>query len=195
MLVETFLSEDALLSPDEQALAVSLADRLNLPAQCDLYKKSGGRTVPFTEITAEQSTVWKICFPRATDISEWKQPLPLRVLEVYERALELKDANGNPFFCEYTIWAPEMESDKDPILLGIHIPDPARSWTKNTYPLCRWGECLDEWPALVKQAREILRGRLSSVIEKYKLQLKQLDNCPIRNINDSSPYFPDVVRI
>ena len=50
MLVETFLSEDALLSPDEQALAVSLADRLNLPAQCALYKKSGGRTVPFLSL-------------------------------------------------------------------------------------------------------------------------------------------------
>lgn len=141
--------------------ALKLIEELGLAGQKKLnIDGQPGQRFPYRKMTAEERTVYKEICPTVCRIDAYDAaPIPLRVLQVA--------AHANPLFDELEIWATKSADVKDPVLVGIRTLADAYK-TKETYILARWGEALDEWPAMVKATVAKFRQRMSTQASTYR---------------------------
>lgn len=175
MLVETYeQTEVSSMTPDECEGGLALVKKLGLSKQ-DVFYAADRRAVPWLEITPEQKMVYGLLCPVAQPLPEYDAgPVPVRVLEVAERALE------SGFFtaaCPLKVWRPESLSDirLDPFLVGYR-QDKTLDWRQFEYPLARWGDALDTWDVMLKKAKEIARVKLLAVRAEIDRDIEALSN-------------------
>jgi hypothetical protein len=170
MKVETYeVSEVTCENEHEETEAREIAEQLGLEGQKRVRNRDG--VMPYREITAEEAVVFKAICDKEVRLHEFdRSPIPLRVLQVA--------AHGKDFFDEMVVWCPSSLADKDPILLGKK-KHPTNSWVFNYFLLARWGDELDEWPALCRKAadklREVARGKLLKARDEAAAALARLD--------------------
>lgn len=151
MQVETFECEEtAAETPETSAEAIALIAKLGLKGQQGLIKPADqdgpASRSPYREATAEEYRVYKALCPTAYRVEQYaRSPIPVRALQVIAHAASL-----NLFEC-IQVWDRESVQLKDPVAVGII----GNEWDTAKYKvflLVRWGETLDEFPALRKKA-------------------------------------------
>lgn len=151
MQVETYECEETAaetIEASEEALA--LVEELGLDGQKTLLcpPKAGdtARRCPYPEATVEQIRVFSLVCPIRFALTLYSRcPMPLRVLQVASHATALG------IFDRLEIWDHPSQDTKDPILVA-HTRPQYQSDNKIHF-LARWGDTLDEWPALVRIAK------------------------------------------
>lgn len=154
-LVEVFVDEEIAAESDTEAdLRHGVAERLGLVGQ--LAVSSGFK---YRTPSEEQLLVYSTLFPKKVRVEQYAdEPIPLRVLDVLERA---KASGLFEYFC---VWCPETRA-ADPVLVG-HTTDPRGTWFGSDILLARWGSSLDEWPAMLKAARD-------KIVEKVRREAEE----------------------
>ena len=147
MLVETYECEEtATEAPEMSDAALALIDKLGLDGQRSLNvsaEPKEGRC-PYRRMTAEEAFVYRQICPATTNLREYAEsPIPLRVLQVA--------AHADDYFQKLEVWHVEGITVKDPVLVGV-TKDPKATWREARFILARWGEVLDEWPALDRKS-------------------------------------------
>lgn len=172
MLVETFECEEtATESPEMCAEAQELIDSLGLTGQKAMTAPATERRIPYRLMTADEKFVYSQLCPLSTALSGYKQsPIPLRVLQVAAHAKQ------SGFFEKLVVWDRASVASKDPVLVGYEVD----RYDAEPYILARWGEHLEEWPALVKQAiatwRQNVKDYANDCIRKSKAYLETIDS-------------------
>ena len=178
VFVETYEVEETAASeqvqPEVTEAVSDLVNSLGLEGQKKLYagpqdepaEEGGvatvkGRRVPYRMIRKDEVFVYNLLCPAHTDVEEFsREPIPLRVLEVLAYAKELD------FFTGFEIWS-VAGPVKDPILVGWKTPDGSKSaWSREYFPLARWGAELDEWGILCKKALALWREKAETALAK-----------------------------
>jgi hypothetical protein len=178
MQVETYeVDEVAMATPEDHECALALVNKLGLAKQKAMYEPGTQKAAPFREFTKEEHFVYRLLFPETTDLVQYaREPIPLRVLEVAEKATECG------MFKKLVVWH-EKDVRLDPILVGIAEVDVGAAphvWKQERpYILARWGAALEEWPALTKKAREKAVAQLSSVHEQVGALIARAKVCPL----------------
>jgi hypothetical protein len=169
MLVQTYECEQtAEETPEMCEEAARIIESLELEGQRKLLVPSDGEEkgrIPYREMTAEEQWVYSTVCPHACKVQDYSQsPIPVRVLQVAAHA----DSLG--VFDKILVWAAEPQQDPDPVLLG-QIGDgyTGTRW----YLFARWGEELDEWPAMLKKAAERFRKKLKATLAEIKVKVEQ----------------------
>jgi hypothetical protein len=166
MQVQTYECEETAEETVEMAdAAIALIEKMDLHGQKQLIAppQDGEETrrIPYREMTAEERWVFEAVCPTQTRLREYgRGPIPLRVLQVAAHASELEA------FDEIEVWAAEPQRDPDPVLvacIGKQYSDDRRYFL-----LARWGEELDEWPAMLRKAVEIARAKVKATFAKLK---------------------------
>jgi hypothetical protein len=171
MEVQTFECEEtAAETPEIAEEARALIEKLDLDGQRELSKPKnetpGNARNPFRKMTAEEVFVYGQICPQKTSLREFKEePIPVRVLQVAAYAKELD------VFKELVIWHRTSPAVLDPVLVGMMV-NPKRSWLDgDPFILARWGEVLEEFPALVKSALELWRAAVSEKLATAKSEI------------------------
>lgn len=166
MSVETFECTETASEPIEMAEeAISLIESLGLDGQRELVRpregQARGERFPYREMTDEEEFVYRVLCPEAYPIKEYsRSPIPVRVLQVAAHAQE--------FFDSIVVWDKASADTKDPVLVGIRKVDSR----EHNYILARWGNELDEWPAMLKQALDKHRQSLKAQCERAIAELR-----------------------
>lgn len=180
MLVETYECEETRdESPEETAEAVALMEKLGLDAQLEAAGKSKspmGRN-PYREMTGDEAFVFGILCPGRAKLEQYRAgPIPLRVLQIASHAMDLG------IFDHLEVWHATAVDVKDPMLVG-KCKNKVSPWTFDDFILARWGDVLDEWPALVKTAmakwRDRVRAEIAGVIGSAQQELQSIDNADL----------------
>ena len=189
MQVEVFAQHEVAGKDEtEGQLAANIAERMGMAGQ--VQRRAAAATKAFAELTLDQEIVFKHFCPRETPLETYQvDTIPLRVLEVAEQC--------KPHFEKMVVWHPALASEKDPILLGVN-KDKTHTWKTLHFPLARWDEVLDEFPAMVKRVREHpLRARkaeLAVLAIEAKAVLRRMeidpDVCTLANLADALGYNP-----
>ena len=164
--VESFIPDEFasdLEDPSTLESRQALINKLGLTGQ-----KTTAATAPmvFPVATFRQTVVIQALCPDHTPLVNYAaEPLPLRVLELADRAA--------PHFPCLTVWHPENVRD-DPFLIGT-----AKNYHDTPkHLICRWGEHLKSWTELeadyMKRVREIF-SKLSGKYEALAAELKSKD--------------------
>lgn len=181
--VETYeCSEVAAEPPDISEEAAKMIRELKLTGQERMLKQaeSGGvvtqHRMPYRRMREDERFVYETLCPTKTDVQTFAgEPMPLRVLQVLAHAREL-DA-----FETVRVWHQADSEIKDPVLVGERKERPEGSSFDRTilYILARWGEELDEWPALVKRALTTWKLKtlheLNSMIQKAEVAVSAIE--------------------
>ena len=189
MLVETYECEEVSKETWKmKKVALDLISKLGLGGQATMCGSIDGETIrsPYREMTKEEHDVWKIICPEEYEIEEYKSsPIPLRVLQVIDYA------KGLGIYDKLEIWDKVSSTIKDPILVARK----GKSWQEDfqTFILARWGEELDEWPAMLNKAGRMAKEKLLSAIGALKREstrrLVDLKDTPERDcISIRIPY-------
>jgi len=176
MQVETFECDETASEshPECESVAMELVESMGLAGQQQLYGKSDAekpKRTPYRKMTADEAFVYGQICPQKTKLEKYAEcPIPLRVLQVAAHAKSFG------LFEELWVWHRASPAIKDPVLMGIGPGD--ESWRKSTFILARWGEALDEWPALVRQAVGIWRtctiAALNKIIKQAQADLSDV---------------------
>lgn len=170
MLVETFECEETNEeTPEISEEAISIMESLGMTQQIEKMTKktdTGAERCPYREMTGEERFIYSTLCPEATELKNYHaSPIPLRVLQVA--------AHAHEYFDVMQMWHVASLIVKDPVLVGI-IGEVYRANSKR-YILARWGEALDEHPAMIKQAeaiaKENLRQRLNAIIARIYMPI------------------------
>lgn len=164
MKVETY--ETAVFSEKPENLALQgeilqLIEDLNLEGQKELAHSASDTKglCPYRKMTAREVKVFKLCFPRETKLTEYKECLiPLRILQVASHAKE--------WFPKILVWHPEPGLP-DPILVGYE----KASWDGEPFLLARWGEALDTFEILCEKAKKLAISKLTVSMCKAETEL------------------------
>lgn len=178
MQVETFECEETATEPvDASAEAIALIEQLGLTGQQKLLTKSSETTsrCPYRKMTKDEAFVYGMLCPQKTLLAEYgDEPMPLRVLQVAAHAKDLD------FFEDLHVWHRESADIKDPVLVGSKKEPGKYGSTTCLYILARWGEVLDEWPALSKAAlarwKEKSTAAFNKIIGEAQANLAQVDS-------------------
>lgn len=93
--------------------------------------------------------IYKAICPVVTPLGDYAlDPIPLRVLELAELA--------KPHFDRLVVWHPASGAATDPVLVG----ERKFGLTVAHHAIARWGESLDERPAMVKVAAHAIRAEI-----------------------------------
>ena len=159
--IETFQDDeiaDEAESPGADSERANLVQVLGLEGQTEFAKKA---VVAFPVITKEQNFVYRVLCPESTDITKYSHgPIPLRVLHLANSA-----KNSGHFDALYVGYDPQS---KDPVVVGVHRD----GWREIVHVIARWGDHLDEWPALVNRALERWQAIAKTSIAKAKARLE-----------------------
>jgi hypothetical protein len=166
MLIETYeepeIKEESFEQTEE---ALALIDALELEGQKPSEEKAEKR-MPYREMKAEELFVFQVLCPVSTSLKKYSRTsLPLRVLQVAAYAKELG------VFEELFVWDAADASQPDHVLVGSLKGAP--SWHPKICALARWGESLESWPIMLKQALDIKRNQILQAIEKAKKELEK----------------------
>ncbi len=182
VMVEDFLEEqieDA--TPDQLEGSLALINKMELKGQKELLGKAGTQ-VPFRKITQEENVVFRCLFPKETKLKDFSAgPIPPRALEIADRAVSCG------LFSDIVVWHPE-EVKKDPVMLGV-MNDAKYTWQKTYYLLVRWGEALEEMPAMIKRVRQKIKADLQMVKARVELDLSIIDSINIEKITKVDPSY------
>lgn len=172
MQVQTFECEETQAeTPELSAEAMSLIEELELEGQQSLNVKSGER-FPYRQMDAEEAFVYGLLCPEHVEMRKYRQgPIPLRVLQVASHAKTMFD--------RIEIWHKVSPSVKDPVLVGMKR-NPVETWRNDPFILARWGDVLEEWPALLKSAIQVWRAKtrdgLNRLKQEAEITLKSVDD-------------------
>lgn len=173
---------DTEVETDDREGALALINKLGLKGQKSLL--SGGRLlIPFREFTHEEFMVYRVLCPETTALPDYDlSPIPLRVLEVAEKAASLEVFNT-----PLQVWHPKQVT-RDPVLVGTIGSSPySRDYRR--FMLCRWGAALDEWPALVRQFKERMAARLGSLRRDVERAIAEVNDGGPAAVDDPNPSF------
>lgn len=151
MEVETYeCSETATETIEASEEALAIVEQLGMEGQkglfCQRVEDESARRCPYSEGTAEQIRVFSLLCPMRFTLATYSRcPIPLRVLQVAAHATSLG------IFDRLEIWDHPSQNTQDPILVAHTLPQ-YQSGNK-IHLLARWGETLDEWPAMVRIAK------------------------------------------
>lgn len=189
MLVETFECEETTEeTPNMSEEAITLMQQLGMSQQIEkMVKKSDtgdSLRCPYRELTGEEFFIYSTLCPERTSLRIYSaSPIPLRVLQVA--------AHAKSFFDEMQVWHVSSPAIKDPVLVGIM--GNAYDTSAKRYILARWGESLDEHPAMIKQAiamsKENLRAKLNEISIRVKNVLDSVDLFGPADLAKKSPVF------
>jgi hypothetical protein len=188
MLVETFECEETKTEePELSAEAMRLIEELDLDGQRGLNEPKTDTRMPYRKMDAEEAFVYGQLCPTKTPLKKYKEgPIPLRVLQVASHAKGIFD--------ELIVWHKASPAVKDPVLVGMK-KNPSRSWEDGeAFILARWGDVLDEWPALTKAALGVFRAKTRDGLTKLKSEvdatLARIDDVGIDGaMKFQPPYF------
>lgn len=165
--VEVFIDDEIESeTPDELELRRNACERLGLAKQVTIPTRSPRQT------TQEEIVVYRALFPRSVRLEDFEsEAIPLRVLDVIE------SAKSSARFDTFQVWCPEEAKVSDPVLVGITTRKNPGGWNETAYTLlARWGSSLDEWPAMLKQARKTLEAKVkreaSELLAKAKANVE-----------------------
>lgn len=168
MQVETFECQETAAEPIEATEeAVRLIEELGLEGQLSLVRPrvdgAPAARCPYRQITAEEQFVYETLCPTKYDLGLYSaSPIPLRVLQIAAHVKSLGIVK------RLEVWDKETSLVQDPVLVGhIHDRYEYDSSKIKTFILARWGEVLETFSTLKKQAIGIHRDRL----------LKQAETC------------------
>lgn len=183
--IETYEVAELANNVDDCDETRELIKKLNLNGQKSLAI-AGGSVFPYRKITKEESDVYSIILPTKTEAKEFSSgSIPLRVLQV------MAHADSLAFFDSFEIWHP-ADVRKDPLLVGNKTPS-GRSWDTERYILARWGEVLESFETLKKNAgemrREILKAQAINAKTVAENALATLDSWPISKCITDNLYF------
>lgn len=158
--------ETASETAEDSSEALALIEQLGLTGQTSLISKEQIR-IPYREMTAEEGFIFGELCPVSTALESYRSsPIPLRVLQVAAHA------KGLGMFDELIVMHPQTDFDRDPVLVGLIGGKYYESKTKH-FILARWGEALDEGPALIRAAMDKWRNRVISAFKTIELKIKQ----------------------
>lgn len=171
MQVETFEVEEVTgeSHPEVQAEAVELVGKLGLTGQLSLIGSKADTATktraPYRTMTGDERFVYEAMCPEKCRVENYSAgPIPLRVLQVVAHCREIG------IFHHLDVWYARQSLVKDPVLVGyLHdgsdyrVPNPP-------YYLARWGEVLDEFPALFKQALAKRRSEVVAALQQIKAE-------------------------
>lgn len=153
-LFDVLEAEDT--APEACERAKELCESLGLKGQARFH---GGAVdaprMPYRVLTEEESFVYGELCPKRTEAESYMSgPIPLRVLEAFERAKRCEA------FTKFEVWHPKDMTLKDPVLVGYAPTDPEHSWTSMPHIIARWGEVLDSMPTMLAEAANRYRARM-----------------------------------
>lgn len=170
VIVETFHMEE--VSVDQRSLeveadSIALIERLGLSGQQSLIRPptpqqavSTSSRIPFRRMKADESIVYQTLCPHRFNIENYSvQPIPYRVLKL------ISDCQDNGWFSALQIWDAEQAIVRDPVLVGF---TQSGYHQESPFILARWGEHLDEFPALLKQAAEKVGSILADKTRNFR---------------------------
>lgn len=171
MKVETYECDETATEHVECAdEAIKLIEELGLTGQKSLLHPQKKTRSPYRQMTKDEFFVFKQICPEETDVTRFnEEPMPLRVLQVASHA------KSTGMFDRLVVWHRESAAVKDPVLVGEKDvqSSPANGYTsKEFYILARWGDALDEWPAVIKTAMAIWREKNTAKLEEVIAQAK-----------------------
>lgn len=190
MLVETFECEETAAETLEvNEAARELIEKLDLVGQKQLISPEKKERLPYRVMTADEQFTFSVLCPKHARLNSYAaSSIPLRVLQVAAHAKE------TGLFKELMVWHVDDAVTKDPVLVGIANPAPG-DWRDRTFYLARWGEVLDEMPALFARAIQIARTtiveRLTEIIRDAKHDLETLDQIPRKKLMASALSLPN----
>jgi hypothetical protein len=188
MPVETFECQETAAEEVEQSEeALRLIEELGLDGQKTLLQVETPVRMPYPQATAEQEFVYRVLCPTVSKLSDYRRtPIPLRVLQIASHAMDQ--------FETLQVWDAASSAIKDPVLVGLK-PHPQWSWQKEVYLLARWGEELENYGTLLKNALARKRAELTQVAETSMHRAKAFlaggvsDGDMIRKGHDWQPDF------
>jgi hypothetical protein len=168
MKVEVYeVEEVAASTPDETECAQALVNKLGLTKQREFYAPDRPKA-RWRRVTAEEVFAFRSLCPSETTLENYRSgPIPLRVLEVIEQAQE------SGFFEKFVVWHPE-DVRTDPVLIGRKTGSRG-AWDTEDYILARWGEALDEMPALLRNAMEGAKAKTRRIIAEAQAMLSKIE--------------------
>ncbi len=170
VIVETFHMEEVVT--DQRSLEVepdslALIERLGLSGQQKLVRPPTPQQsaptptrIPFRRMKADESIVYQTLCPHRFKVEDYSvQPIPYRVLKL------ISDCQDNGWFLFLQIWDAEQAIIRDPVLVGFT----EKGYTQESpFILARWGEHLDEFPAMMKQAVEKINSMLADKTRTFR---------------------------
>jgi hypothetical protein len=169
MQVETFECYETASEPIEASEeAIRLIDEMGLKGQKTFVLGESEQPTrnPYRKWTKDEQQVYIELCPKVYNIQQYdRSPIPLRVLQVAEHARKYLPKDYKLFVIDKA----EIQV-KDPVLVAAKY-----DWDlgKETYILARWGEHLDNFQKMLKQAIDSKRKRLRSLL---KTALSEVDN-------------------
>jgi len=175
MAIEVFLIEDSeklITEPEHLEEWTKTVEELGLEGQKELAQP-GKSPIPFQPMNAIMQTVYKILCPKSESVKSYKaSTIPLRVLSL----IALAEKEG--YFKEIDIW--HADDKPDPIAVGYVK---GRYYTDEVFILARWGDELQDFPALEAKARKIFRERVQS-----KMRTLSVDEIVDKKFSNKSTY-------
>jgi len=189
MQVETYEIEEVVDETTEMTdEALRLIGVLGLKGQESLTTKKEDTTcrIPYRKMNRTEHAVYQVLCPTTFSPEEYSEcPIPVRVLQVFEHA------KGLDFFTKFKIWAAEGQV-KDPVLVAYD----SDSYSAEPYILARWGEILDEMPALINKASKRWKDTcvvklkdIKAGIQSTLARLEEMDSIDPEKISSSYPSF------
>jgi len=178
MLVETYEVEGVSSHPEVSEEQTRLIESMGLEGQASLVSRvgSGSNVCPYRQMSDREDFVFSELCPQQTLVESYSSgPIPLRVLQVLEHARSL----GR--FDYFEVWHPSDATIPDPVLVAY---EGKRFHPQKRYILARWGEVLDEMPALCRIAGQRWRARMLSLL-KSAIGKAQSEAATIEAISDA----------
>jgi hypothetical protein len=166
MQVETYECEEtAAEEPECTDEALKLIEYLGLEGQRMLVNGEKKTRSPYRVMTDEENFVFRTLCPGNVTLAEYSlSPIPLRILQVAAYAKE------TGMFKELRVWHAKSSAVKDPVLVGIGPPEKGE-YRDRKYILARWGDVLDEFPALIKQATRAACAAMKTKLLEAKAEI------------------------
>ena len=162
MSVETFTIEEVANETMEHCdKANEIIESLGLTGQQETVGEDKSIRFPYRKITQQEFAVYSMLCPQHCLIQDYKDsPIPLRVLEMA--------ALANEYFDDLFVMYPKAYV-KDPVLIGTKGKS---GWYESRYIIARWGEELDEFPALLKKAMAMFKVKVKARLTEIKAELE-----------------------
>lgn len=156
--------------------ALKLLEEMGLTNQIALYKKNETGLVesrfPFNIASSEQVFAYRYNFSETKKLEEYKEPIPVRVLEIIKKAKDTGEFN-----C-FQIWSKPGASYRfDPVAVALKNRD---TYYFDVYLLATWGDAVEEYSFLLKTAKEKWRldmeNKIADAVSSITKFAKQIKN-------------------
>lgn len=191
MQVETFECTETAAEPIETSQeAIALIEALGLEGQKSIIGTADETSLttrsPYRKMTADELFVYRQLCPEVVDLSKYDgAPIPVRVLQVAAHAKECG------LFKKLVVWDKASALVHDPVLVGV--PHSAQDWSRGEFILARWGEHLETFSTMLRQAleqkREWLRQEYRSKSAKARIKSEEVDSMTDAEVMSDRAYI------